>query len=585
MARGTAQGNRELSRHVEETNHTQAMTTKYLQYFPRPLLDDLVSGRWLPVVGAGMSLNAKLPAGKKMPLWPDLGSTLQGEFSEYSSSGTLDAISAYEHEFGRAKLIERLAEILYIRDAHPGDAHKAFCSIPFDIVCTTNFDFLLEEQYKAIPSHVYPVIDEEQLSINGSAAGTLLLKLHGDLHHPSRLVVTEEDYDAFLMRYPLLATFLSNQLITKTAVLIGYSLDDPDFRQLWSIVTERLGKTRRMAYSVMVNARASDIARFERRGVKVVNLPGTRERYGAILAEAFSELREHMRDKVISVSQVTEEEPLRELMLPRNAASRLCFFSIPVERLSLYRSRVFPVVEEIGFVPVTADDVISPGDNINAKIDSLIDRASVMVVELTSPWTRAEFEMAIARNRVTDGSGGKRHKLEIIVVDGDVESRPLSLQLYRVVKRSDLLTDDVEEFVDNLAAELRSISESRGALHADEARRLFNAREYRVAVISAISSLEAWLRQKTDGAGNVTSLVASDVFPRFSTSRRPTPFRVLLNLGVENQVLRPQDVDQVLGWLKIRNDAVHNNSPVSRAVAKEIVDGVRAILARATMAG
>ncbi|BAO91362.1 putative membrane protein (plasmid) [Caballeronia cordobensis] len=560
------------------------MTTKYLQYFPRPLLDDLVSGRWLPVVGAGMSLNAKLPAGKKMPLWPDLGSTLQGEFLEYSSSGTLDAISAYEHEFGRAKLIERLSEILYIRHAHPGDAHKAFCSIPFDIVCTTNFDFLLEEQYKAIPSHVYPVIDEEQLSINGSAAGTLLLKLHGDLHHPSRLVVTEEDYDAFLMRYPLLATFLSNQLITKTAVLIGYSLDDPDFRQLWSVVTERLGKTRRVAYSVMVNAKASDIARFERRGVKVVNLPGTRERYGAILAQAFSELREYMRDNVISVSQVTEEEPLRELMLPRDAASRLCFFSIPVERLSLYRSRVFPVVEEIGFVPVTADDVISPGDNINAKIDSLIDRASVMVVEMTSPWTRAEFEMAIARNKATDGSGSKRHKLEIIVVDGDVESRPPGLQVYRVVKRSDLLTDDIEDFVDSLVSELRSISENRGAFLAEEAQRLFNAREYRVAVISAISSLEAWLRQNIDGASNFTSPIAPSI-SRFSTPHRPTPFRGLLDLALQNEVLQLTDVEKILAWSKIRNDAVHNNSPVSRAVAKEIVDGVRAIFAGPTMSG
>lgn len=45
-----------------------------------------------------------------------------------------------------------------------------------------------------------------------------------------------------------------------------------------------------MAYAILVNARASDIARFERRGVKVVNLPGTREKYGAVLAETFKEL-------------------------------------------------------------------------------------------------------------------------------------------------------------------------------------------------------------------------------------------------------------------------------------------------------
>jgi hypothetical protein len=44
---------------------------KYLQHFPKPLLDDLVAGRWLPVLGAGMSMNATLPPGAKMPLWPD----------------------------------------------------------------------------------------------------------------------------------------------------------------------------------------------------------------------------------------------------------------------------------------------------------------------------------------------------------------------------------------------------------------------------------------------------------------------------------------------------------------------------------
>jgi hypothetical protein len=47
--------------------------SKYLAHFPKPLLEDLVNGRWLPVVGAGMSLNAKLPPSAKMPLWSELG--------------------------------------------------------------------------------------------------------------------------------------------------------------------------------------------------------------------------------------------------------------------------------------------------------------------------------------------------------------------------------------------------------------------------------------------------------------------------------------------------------------------------------
>jgi hypothetical protein len=201
-------------------------------------------------------------------------------------------------------------------------------------------------------------------------------------------------------RYPLIATYLANLLITNTAVFIGYSLDDPDFRQIWTIVSDRLGKTRRMAYAIMVDASSSDVARFERRGVKIINLPGSKSRYPSILADTFNELREHIRDNVMSVSKVTEEEPLRELSLPRDSSTRLCFFSLPVELVSLYRSRVFPV-EELGFVPVVAEDVISPGQNISAKIDALIDRSSAMVVEMASPWTRAEFDIAVARNRST----------------------------------------------------------------------------------------------------------------------------------------------------------------------------------------
>lgn len=218
---------------------------KYLKYFPKPLLDDLANGRWLPVVGAGMSLNATLPAGASMPLWDDLGKAFEADLSDFSATGPVDALSAYEQEYGRARLIDRLSEALHIRDAQPGDAHRAFCSIKFDLVCTTNFDFLLEKQYDSIPRYVNPLVDEEQLSLSGVRDGTLLLKLHGDLRHPSRLVVTEADYDSFLSKYPLIATYLANLLITKTAVLIGYSLDDPDFRQVWAVVAQRLGKTRR----------------------------------------------------------------------------------------------------------------------------------------------------------------------------------------------------------------------------------------------------------------------------------------------------------------------------------------------------
>ncbi|SRR5712692_7750013 len=119
------------------------MATKHLQSFPKPLLDDLVAGRWLPIVGAGFSRNAVLPQGKAMPLWSDLGELLGRDLGDYAASTPLDAISAYEHEFSRPKLMERFSELLLVDEARPGSAHKAFCSIPFDLVCTTNFGSLV----------------------------------------------------------------------------------------------------------------------------------------------------------------------------------------------------------------------------------------------------------------------------------------------------------------------------------------------------------------------------------------------------------------------------------------------------------
>jgi hypothetical protein len=537
------------------------VSAKYLPHFPKPVLDDLVTGKWLPVIGAGMSLNAVVPAGKKMPLWGAMSKELSDELSDFTATSVLDGISAYEHEFGRARLIERLSEILHVGDAQPGNAHKGFCTIPFDIVCTTNFDFLLERQYDLTPRYVYPVVDEEQLSINAGNAGTLLLKVHGDLRHPSRLVVTEADYDGFLANYPLLATYLSNQLITKTAVFIGYSLDDPDFRQLWHVVSERLGRTRRMAYSIAVNAHTADIARFERRGVKVINLPGSRDKYGEVLAATFKELREYMRDNVIAVSKVTEERPLQELLLPRNAATRLCFFSLPLDLLPFYRERIFPVVEDAGFVPVTADDVVSPGDNISAKLDALIDRAAVMVAELTSSWTMAEYRMAIARIKGAEVDSAQKKSLRLIVVVSDAEQVPPSAQGFPVLRRPNKITNDPEGFIADLAGTLRQIAADMGVDRQAEPQRLLEAKEYRASVISALTLLEAKLR---DRLGKVS----------WQQARRPLSIRSLIDYAVEQQIIRQEVRPRLDSWMRIRNEVVHSSISISRAQAVEIVTGV-----------
>jgi hypothetical protein len=518
------------------------MASKYLESFPKPLLADLIAGRWLPVVGAGLSRNAVVPPGKEIPLWNALGKSVASELQDYSYSNPIDAISAFEHEYGRPKLIEKLTDLLLIEESRPGEIHSAFCAMPFDLVCTTNFDFLLERQYEITPRNCTPLIHEDQLSIGLRDTGVALLKLHGDLHHPNRLVATEKDYDCFLNQYPL--------LIMRTAVLVGYSLDDPDFRQLWQVVNDRLGRSRRVAYVVAVGAKPADIARFERRGVKVINLPGSKNRYGSVLASAFVELREYWRAHVIPASQVKEEESLQELSLPRDAQTRLCFFAIPLGMQPFYRDRVFPLVRDAGFVPVTADDVVTPGENWLAKLDALIERSVLVVVDASTQTTIAECRMALARLDPT----------RVLVIAGGSDPTPLDRQDILVLHRPDVREVDPTDFLESLRKWFSQATEKySGSLH-DEPLRLLRAREYRAAVISAITLLEANLRERLG--------------THKDPSRRGTTLRYLLEDAHSQGILKNLRVQTVYEWLSIRNEVVHTSRHITKADAVKIVNGV-----------
>ncbi len=83
--------------------------TEYLQYFPKPFLEDVVQGRCLPFVGAGFSRNARTPHGKTMPDWDGLGRAIADALPEYQYTTALEALSAYAHEYTRAKLVESIA--------------------------------------------------------------------------------------------------------------------------------------------------------------------------------------------------------------------------------------------------------------------------------------------------------------------------------------------------------------------------------------------------------------------------------------------------------------------------------------------
>ena len=67
----------------------------------------------------------------------------------YGANGPIDAISSYEQVYGRPAMVDRMRDELRVDDVLPGGANLSFARIPFDIVVTTNVDFVFEDSRTA----------------------------------------------------------------------------------------------------------------------------------------------------------------------------------------------------------------------------------------------------------------------------------------------------------------------------------------------------------------------------------------------------------------------------------------------------
>jgi len=94
------------------------------------------------------------------------------------------------------------------------------------------------------------------------------------------------------------------------------------------------------------------------------------------------------------------------------------------------------------------------------------------------------------------------------------------------------------------AKALEAIAEEMGLAQRYEPRRLLKAKEYRAAVIAAMTLLESTLRQRLNK-------------PSPEAMRRPMSMRQLLELAIKEGIAQDHYQD-VLVWTKLRNDAVHN---------------------------
>jgi hypothetical protein len=526
------------------------MSPSYLNRFPQPLLDELHSGRWLPIVGAGLSRNAVVSPGQRVPLWDELGRSLAEEVPGLPYLGAIDALSAFEQAYGRRALVRRLGQALLIDDAIQGAAHESFCRLPFRRVITTNFDFLLERAYVSLGRACDVVVEEEQLTLPVAPRRTVLLKLHGDLRHPERLVVSENDFDGFLTRYPVLATHVASLLIEQVPVLIGYSLEDPDLRQLLALLRDRLGRMMPNPYAIMVGADANVVERYQRRGIKVIALPGSPERYGDVLAQAFSELGDYWRAHALDAAEFTEDRPLEEIETAEGRGdSRLCYFAVPRSRIALYRDEIFPLAEEVGLVPTSGFDVEVGEGNLFAATGALIGESRLAVVDMSEQTGSVELGAALQL------LGPDR----VLVIAGR-RAAVVSVAPQVTFVTAPSTPEESERFVHALMSWFEAHRPPEPPLGL-EIQQLVDQKQWRAAFIAAMADLEALLGATYQHPENQRSA-------RGRGRARPPLRRILSDRSLPiDDALRARLLEAVA----LRNVVLHEGVLVTRTEAEQFL--------------
>ena len=225
---------------------------------PAQLVASASRGDLVFLIGAGLSRQSD----PEMPSWATL---LERLVERAASSGRVTGEE-------RAELLELVASGSYlsvaeqVRSALPSDTFRSEIESEFDrpfvmsevyellwaldpsIVLTTNYDRFLEHSFSALRGKAVRVIDYTQADrlqrlLQGNSLSGIdpaVVHLHGSVEDPESIILSEKDYRRLLYEEPGYRLVLSALFITKTVLMVGFSVDDYELRILLEMLRQSL---------------------------------------------------------------------------------------------------------------------------------------------------------------------------------------------------------------------------------------------------------------------------------------------------------------------------------------------------------
>lgn len=193
-------------------------------------------------IGAGASVDSG------MPLWRDAVSTIANRLGIEDETDSLKIPQYYFSARGNKEYTQLMHEIFHFHNKlETKPVHKRIIAFHADTIITTNYDHLLEQAAEENGEFLQVVSCDADLPYR--KAGKELIKMHGDFEH-GNFVLKEDDYLHYHTHFKLIENYIKSLIGSKVILFIGYSLNDPNMKQICVWVKEILDDGIQRAYLI-----------------------------------------------------------------------------------------------------------------------------------------------------------------------------------------------------------------------------------------------------------------------------------------------------------------------------------------------
>ena len=218
-------------------------------------------------VGAGVSMDSGMPS------WNQAVSQIAAKLPLTDKDKPYDSLKIpqyYYNSRGKKEYTQLMRDVfLYGKPLQTNPLHKKIMECQVETIITTNYDHLIEQASEENAEVRYVISKDSDLPYKNTSRE--LIKMHGDFENDN-FVLKEDDYLQYSDNFRLIETYIKSLIGTKVILFVGYSLNDPDVKQIFTWAKNILREDFQRAYLVLSGKGKNEIERsyFRNIGVNII---------------------------------------------------------------------------------------------------------------------------------------------------------------------------------------------------------------------------------------------------------------------------------------------------------------------------